>query len=99
MCIRDSASELSHRTSLDDVLDRTSCGRHPSQHLVPGMGKARVELLLRTLECGRLRLHLQLRALQCRGYAGSARTLPRHDALRATDRLADVDPGGSRGAS
>ena len=93
------ARELPGRASLDDVLDRPSSRRHPSQHLVAGVGKARVELFLRAVERGGLRLHLQLRALQCEGDAGRARTLPRHDALCATDRLAHVDPGGSRGVS
>ena len=63
----------------------------------PRVGKARVELLLRAVERRGLRLHLQLRALQREGDARRARALSRHDAVRATDRLAHADPGGSRG--
>ena len=60
------------------------------------VGKTRLELLLRTLERWGVHLHLQLRALRRERDAGRARALSRHDALCATDRLAHVDPGGSR---
>src|ERR1700687_6236161 len=43
-------NELSDRTSFDDVLAGLATGRHPHQFILSGMGKALMELLLRTLE-------------------------------------------------
>ena len=57
-------SELSRRTSFDHVLARAAAGRRASQHLLAGLGQARLELFLRAVERGRDRLHRQSAALQ-----------------------------------
>ena len=60
----------------------------------PGLGrKARLVLLLCAVECRSHRVGVPISALQCRGVARSNRALPRHDVLRAADRVADVDSG------
>ena len=48
----------SHRSypvgaSVDDVLARPAAGRRASEHLLAGLGQARLELLLRAVECRR----------------------------------------------
>ena len=51
--------KLSGGPSLHHVLDRPRAGRRAPEHLVAGLGQACVELLLRTVECGRLCVHPQ----------------------------------------
>ena len=71
------APELHDRPPLDHVLDRPAAGRRAPEHQLPGLGQARLELLLRALERGLLRLHLQLRPLQRQGPARGAGPLRR----------------------
>ena len=56
--------ELSGRPSLDHVLDRARARRRPFQHLLARLGQARLELLLRTMERRRLRVHAEPAALR-----------------------------------
>ena len=44
------ARVLPGRAPVDDVLDRPAARRRPPQHLLPGLGQARVELVLRAVE-------------------------------------------------
>ena len=86
-------SELSGRASVDHVLDRAAARRHPSQHQLPGLGQARLELFLRTLERRGLHLHLQLRTVHGQSRAGDFGQLRRDIAVRPADRLAHAHPG------
>ena len=86
-------AQLSRRPSVDHVLARPAAGRRASQHLLAGLGQARLELLLRALECRRHRVRRQPAALRCQGPAGDHRPLRRHHALRAADGVAAVHPG------
>jgi 3-phenylpropionate/trans-cinnamate dioxygenase ferredoxin reductase component len=52
--------ELPGRAPVDDVLARPAAGRRAPEHLLAGLGQARLELLLRAVERRRLRVHLQL---------------------------------------
>jgi len=56
--------ELPGRPPVDPVLDRPQARRPAPEHLLPRLGQARLELLLRPVERRRLRVHPQLRAVQ-----------------------------------
>ena len=71
-------------------------GRHSSQRFVPRVGQARMELFFCSVERGRLRLHLQLRALQRAGAPLGDRALSCHNPLRAPYGMAHARPGGHR---
>ena len=88
-------AQLSRRPSVDDVLARAAARRRASQHLLAGLGQARLELLLRALERRRHGLRRQPAALRRQGPAGDHRALRRHHALRAADGVAAVHPGGA----
>ena len=75
--------ELPRRPPVDDVLDRPQARRRAPQHLLAGLGQARLELLLRALERRSVRLHLQHRALQ---RPGAARRRCRHTRSRRCAR-------------
>ena len=87
--------ELSGRPSVDDVLARAAAGRRASQHLVAGLGQARLELFLFAVERASGGLHRQSAPLQCARSARHHRALRRHHVLRAADGVADADPGGA----
>ncbi len=77
----------------DDVLDRPEAQRPPHEHLLAGLGQARLELLLRALERRRLRVPVQLQPLQRQGPARRAGEVRGHHHVRAPDRVAHADPG------
>ena len=79
--------------SVDHVLARAAARRHPSQHFLAGLGQARLELLLRAVECGRDGLRRQPAALRGQGTARDHRPLRRHHAVRAADGVAAVHSG------
>ena len=72
--------QLSGRPPVDHVLDRAPAGRRPPQHLLAGLGQARVELLLRPVERRGDGLPLQLRPLRRPGAARHDGALRRHHA-------------------
>ncbi len=79
--------------AVDDVLARAAARRRPSEHFLAGLGQARLELLLRALECRRHRVRGQPAALRRQGIARDHRPLRRHHAVRAADGVAAVHPG------
>ena len=81
----------------DDVLARHSAGRHPPQHLLAGLGQARLELLFRAVERRGDGVHAEPAAVQREGAARCDGALPGHHVLRAADGVAHADPGGSGG--
>ena len=70
-------------------------GRHPPQHFLARLGQACLELRLYAVGGRGLRVHAQPAALQREGAARRDRALPGDDVLRAADRVAHADPGGS----
>ena len=91
------ARVLPGRAPVHDVLDRAGAGRRPPQHLLAGLGEARVEQRLRAVDRGSVRARHE-RPLRRGVGDGHARPLPRHELLRAADRVADADPGRPLGA-
>jgi len=65
--------------------------RHPPEHLFAGVGQARLELLLRAVERGRMHLHLQLRPIQCPGTAECTGAAWRHQPVRTAHGVAHAD--------
>ena len=88
-------SQLPGGRAVDHVLARPAAGRRARQHLLAGLGQARLEHLLRAVECRRHGPDGQPGAVQRQGAAGRAGALRRHHLLRAADRVAPADPGGS----
>ena len=60
-------AQLSRRRAVDDVLAGAAARRHPSEHLLAGLGQACLELFVRALECRRHRVRGQSAALRCQG--------------------------------
>ena len=89
-------SQLSRRRALDHVLAGPETRRRASQHLLARLGQARLEHVLRAVECRRDRTDRQPGAVQRQGAAGRAGALRRHHLLRAADGVASHDPGGPR---
>ena len=88
------APVLSDRPPVDDVRDRPAARRRPSQHLLPGLGQARLELLLRALERRRDGVHRTTsRGSTPRRCWRRSSAQQRHLALRAADGVAHADPG------
>ena len=75
-------SELSGRTSVDDVLDRFAARRRASEYLVAGLGQARLELFLFAVDRRGNDLHRQPAPVQ------RARPARHHRALPASPRFA-----------
>ena len=86
-------AQLSRRRPVDDVLARAAAGRCPSEHLLAGLGQARLELLLRAVECRRHGVRGQSAALRRQGIARDHRPMRRHHAVRAADGVAAVHSG------
>ena len=86
-------TQLSGWRVVDDVLARAAAGRCASQYFFAGLGQARLELLVRAVECRRHRVRGQPAAVQCQGAAGDDRPLRRHHPLRAADGVAAAHPG------
>ena len=84
---------LSGRAPVDDVLDRAGARRRAPQHLLAGLGEARLEQRLRAVERRGVRAGDELRAVRRRGGARRPRPLRGHQLLRAADGVADADPG------
>ena len=89
-------AQLSRRRPVDDVLARAAARRCPSEHFLAGLGQARLELLLRAVECRRHRVRGQPAALRRQGTVGDHRALRRDHAVRAADGVAAVHPGEAR---
>ena len=70
--------------------------RRPSEHFLAGLGQARLELLLRAMECRRDGVRGQPAAFRRQGTARDHRALRRHHAVRAADGVAAVHPGEAR---
>ena len=70
-----------------------AAGRRASQYFFAGLGQARLELLVRAVECRRHRVRGQPAALRRQGLARDHRPLRRHHAVRAADGVAAVHPG------
>ena len=87
------ARVLPGRAPVHDVLDRAGAGRCAPQHLLAGLGEARVEQRLRAVDRRGVRARHEQRAVRRRVGAGRARPLRGHELLRPTDRVADADPG------
>ena len=60
-------AQLSRRRPVDDVLARAAAGRCASEHFLAGLGQARLELLVRAVECRRHRVRGQPAALRRQG--------------------------------
>ena len=58
---------LPGRASVHDVLDRAAARRRPPQHLLAGLGQARLEQRLRAVERRGVRVHHQLHPVRRRG--------------------------------
>jgi hypothetical protein len=86
--------ELPGGPPVDDVLDRPEARRRALEHQFARLGQARVELLLRAVECRRHDLHLQLRALQRAGRTRGAGREQGHVAVCAAHGVAHADAAG-----
>src|SRR6266496_3649370 len=84
---------VSGRASVHDVLARPAARRRAPEHLVAGLGEARVEQRLRAVERGRDGVGGRLRAVFRAATAGRHDALRRHDLLRPADGLADAHSG------
>ena len=88
------ARVLPGRAPVHDVLDRAGARRRPPQHLLAGLGEARVEQRLRAVDRRGVRARHELRAVRRRRRCWtSLDRCARHELLRAADRVADADPG------
>ena len=88
-------ASLPGRAPVHDVLDRPAARRRAPEHLLAGLGEARVEQRVRAVERRRDRAA----SSTSRGStpARAARrdgAMRRHHVLRAADRVADARPGG-----
>ena len=88
------APELPGRPPVHDVLDRAAARRRAPQHLVAGLGQARLEQLLRALDRGGHHRHPEPAAVRRPRRAGRAGPRAGDHLLRPADRVADADPGG-----
>ena len=74
-------ASLPGRAPVDDVLDRAGARRRPPQHLLAGLGEARLEQRVRpVVRRGAACCVLQLRTVRRPGRAGRPRPVRRHDA-------------------
>ncbi len=71
-------SRLPRGRAVDHVLAGPAAGRRARQHLLAGLGQARLEHLLRAVECRRHRADGQPGAIQRQGAAGRAGALQGH---------------------
>ena len=90
------SSKLSGRPSFHGLLAWIAPRRRASQHFIPGLGEARVELFLFAVDRTGDDLHRQSNPLQRARSSRHDRALRRHYVLRSAHGLAHVDPGGSR---
>ena len=81
------------RAPVDDVLDRAAAGRRAPQHLVAGMGEARLEQRLRAVERRGDDRHRQPAAFDAAEPARGDGAGGRDDVLRAADGVADARAG------
>ena len=93
------ARQLSRRASLDDVLARAAAGRCASEPEQSRLGEARVELVLRALECGSDHRRDADGALRRCAAAARARALRGDELLRAADGVARADPVAAEGSA
>ena len=82
--------------TVDDGVDRRAARRRAPGDQFPGLGQARVELLLRAVDRRGDDLRLQLRPVRRGGAAAADPPGGRHHVLRAADGVADADPGRPR---
>ena len=87
---------LSHRALVDHVLDRRAARRRPPQHLLAGLGQARVEQRLRPVERRSHGAHLQLPAVRPRRAPGAGPAVRGDDLLCAAHGVAHAHPGRPR---
>ena len=87
---------LPGRPPVHDVLDRAAAGRHPPEHLLAGLGEARLEQRVRAVERGGDASDPQLRAVSRRPAARGVRRAAGDHVLRAAHGVADADPVGPR---
>ena len=81
------------RAPVHDVLDRAAARRRAPQHLLAGLGQARLEQRLRAVDRRGVRAGDELRPVRRGRRARRARPLRRHQLLRPADGVADADPG------
>jgi hypothetical protein len=82
------APELSRRSPRNHVLGWVAPRRRSSQHQLSGLGQARMEQLLRSVECRRDHLRSQLHALRRQENPRSDLGLRSHHAVCAADGMA-----------
>ncbi len=85
------SAELSSGPSLNDVLDRHPAGRRALEHQLSGLGKARLELVLRSLERGSLHRCIERYPLLCEHRSGHIGTNRRHYALCPSHRMENAN--------